>query len=160
MWLRCLHFTIFGHSFIDTSFLYFETMSLYKIRMEKLQSKIYWAIIASETSHVFCCVLPTLFSVVSLFAGVGLIGTMPGWLESVHAALHSWEIPIIVMSGVVLALGWALDVYGRKVDCHETGCHHGPCDTRKKRAHMILKAATLLFIVNVTVYVVFHRGLS
>ncbi len=126
--------------------------------MEKLQNKFYWAILASETSHIFCCVLPTLFSVVSLFAGLGLVSAMPGWLEVVHTALHSWEIPLIVLSGVVVGLGWALDIYSRKIDCHDTGCHHGPCDTGKKRAHTILKAATILFIVNITVYGVFHQG--
>ena len=145
-----------GHKFLVFSIY----VGVYMRLMEKLQKRLYWAIIASEASHVFCCVLPTMFSVLSLFVGLGVVGVMPGWLENIHEALHNWELPIIAFSGAVIAFGWSLDAYSRKVDCHNTGCHHGPCEGRKKRAHSILKAATILFIVNVTVYAVLHRGLE
>lgn len=128
--------------------------------MQRLQKALYMAIIASETSHVFCCVLPTIFSIISLMAGVGLVSAMPGWLESIHADLHHWELPLIAMSGVVVVLGWALYAYSRKIDCHNTGCHHGSCEPRKKTANNILKIATILFVVNTAVYLVFHRGLQ
>ncbi|MCB1562157.1 MAG: hypothetical protein KDJ75_01145 [Alphaproteobacteria bacterium] len=126
--------------------------------MQRVQKAMYWAILASETSHVFCCVLPTLFSIMSLLAGIGLAAGMPGWLDSIHHVLHAWEIPLILLSGFVVALGWALHFYSEKIDCHDTGCHHGTCAPRKKTAGTILKIATILFLVNVSVYTLFHRG--
>ncbi len=125
--------------------------------MEKFQKKLYWAIIASETSHVFCCVLPTLFSVLSLLAGFGLVAAMPAGLISLHDTLHNWELPLITLSGTVVGIGWALQAYSRKIDCHDTGCHHGPCGPKKKTSYRILIIATALFAVNVSVYSIFHR---
>lgn len=127
--------------------------------MQKLQKGIVTAILATEASHVFCCVLPTLFSVLSLFAGLGMISAMPGWLVEVHNFLHHWEVPMIAASGMVLMLGWVLFWYSKKVDCHDHGCGHGPCEPKKDRAKIIMKAATILFFVNITVYGVFHRGM-
>ncbi len=128
--------------------------------MERVQRFLYWAIIASEASHVFCCVLPTLFSVFSLMAGLGLVAAMPAGMVSLHDALHAWEIPLISLSGAVVLLGWGVYAYSRKIDCHDTGCVHGSCEPQKKSAHIILKIATVLFVVNVFVYTVFHRGMD
>lgn len=128
--------------------------------MQKLQKGIYAAIVATEASHVFCCVLPTVFSVLSLLAGLGMVSVMPGWMVDLHAFLHGWELPMITASGVVLALGWGLDWYSKKIDCHDHGCGHGPCGTKKNRAHTVLIVATVLFFVNITVYGVFHRGMG
>ena len=127
--------------------------------MQKPQKALYTAIIASETSHVFCCVLPTIFSILSLMAGLGLVTAMPVWLQSIHEILHHWELPMILVSGAIVAAGWALDAYARKIDCHNTGCHHGSCQPQKKRAHTILKVATVLFLINTSVYLVFHRAM-
>jgi hypothetical protein len=128
--------------------------------MQKLQATMNWAIIASEASHVFCCVLPTVFSALSLLAGLGVIGVMPGWLESLHEAIHGREVPMILLSGAVLSLGWGLEYLSRRIDCHDTGCGHGPCGPRKTSAGVVLKAATILFLVNVAVWAVFHQGLG
>lgn len=65
---------------------------------------------------------------------------------------------MIVTSGIVLLLGWAVVVYSRKVDCHSTGCAHGACAPKKNRANMILKIATILFVVNVVIYFGVHRS--
>ncbi len=128
--------------------------------MQKLQKGIYAAIVASEASHVFCCVLPTVFSALSVLAGLGMISAMPGWMVEIHELLHGWEVPMIIVSAIVLMLGWSLHWYSKKIDCHDHGCGHGPCDTKKDRAHLILKIATALFLVNVLVYVVLHRGMD
>ncbi len=128
------------------------------MQKEKLQNTLYTAILASEASHVFCCVLPTIFSILSLLAGIGIVVAVPGWLVSVHDVLHHWEVPLIIMSGIVVALGWALHYYSKKIDCHDTGCGHGPCAPKKARANIILKIATILFVVNVAVYVGLHRN--
>lgn len=128
--------------------------------MQKLQKALSIAVIASETSHVFCCVLPTIFSILSLMAGLGMIVAVPGWLEGMHTWLHAWELPMIIASGVVLVLGWGVYRYSKKVDCHDSGCGHGPCAPKKDRANLILKIATGLFLVNITVYAVFHQGMQ
>lgn len=128
--------------------------------MQKIQKSLNLAIILSETSHVFCCVLPTLVSVMSLLAGIGVIGSLPLSLLAVHDFLHAWELPIIIGSGLIIALGWGLQAYSRKLDCHDTGCGHGPCEPKKKKSSTLLKVATVLFVVNVAVYTVFHRSMG
>lgn len=128
--------------------------------MNQLRKPLFWTIILSETTHIFCCVLPTLFSLASLLVGAGLIATLPPGFEKFHALLHGYEVPLIIFSGVVIALGWAADHYARKVDCHDTGCCHPPCAPVKNRAHIVLKAASVLFIINLIIYFVFHRGME
>ncbi len=122
-----------------------------------------WAVLASELSHVFCCVIPTLVTVLSVFANLGLFVVSPhGPLMNIHNAMHAYEIPIIVFSGVMVALGWATHIWGNKVDCHDTGCCHPPCpskaDPQKSRNTKILAAATLLFMVNMVIYFGIHRN--
>ena len=127
---------------------------------EKHQKRLYWAILLSETSHIFCCVLPTLFSLLSILAGIGLVAAIPGWLTDFHDIMHDWEVPMIMLSATVVALGWALHFYSQKIDCHDTGCHHGPCGPKKKMASRILIAATILLAFNVTIYFGFHRAME
>ena len=125
---------------------------------EKHEKQFFWAIVATETSHVFCCVLPTLFSFMSVLAGFGVVATMPGWLETLHDTMHHWEVPMIIMSAAVVALGWGLHYYSLKNDCHDHGCHHEPCGPRKRAASKILVAATILLAFNLSIYFGFHRG--
>lgn len=127
---------------------------------DKTQKKLFWAIIATETSHIFCCVLPTLFSVMSLLAGIGIVATMPGWLETFHDAMHDWEMPMIALSASVVAVGWGLHCYSLKNDCHDHGCEHEPCGPRKRTASKILIGATILLAFNVTIYFGFHRPME
>ncbi len=67
---------------------------------------------------------------------------------------------MIILSGVILALGWGLFLYSQKVDCHDTGCHHGPCTPKKNNTRLILKIATGLFLVNIAIYGIVHRGMD
>ena len=127
--------------------------------MEKLQKHLNFAVILAETSHVFCCVLPTIVSVLSLLTGLGVIGSLPLSLLVLHDFLHAWELPIIIASGILIALGWGVLIYSRKIDCHNTGCGHEPCGPKKKKSSRLLEIATILFVINVSVYAVFHRGM-
>lgn len=124
--------------------------------MQRVQKSILWAVIVSETSHVFCCVLPTVFSLIGLASGLGFIVTMPPWLEAVHERLHAYELPMIGVSAAVMALGWVLYGISRRMDCHDTGCAHGPCAPSKKGVHLVLIGATALFAFNLFVYFTFH----
>lgn len=128
--------------------------------MQRIQTGIFWAVILSETSHVFCCVLPTLFSLLSLLAGIGMISSMPGPLVNIHETLHEWELPIVALSGLILATGWGLHRYSLRLDARQSCCAHGECAPSKRRSSTILKIATILFVVNVTVFLFFHRGLG
>lgn len=125
---------------------------------ERIKSGLYWAILASEASHIFCCVLPTLASVLSLLVGAGLISTMPGFILTLHGWVHNYEIPALVFAGVVLLLGWLFQLVSWRIDCHSTGCCHDSCAPRKKNALRILWIATALFVFNLTIYTTLHTG--
>lgn len=128
--------------------------------IERIQKSLYWTIIASEASHIFCCVLPTVFSLVTLAAGLGLVAAVPAGWDYLHQILHSWELPMILFSGAFVALGWGIHYLAKRIDCHDTGCAHEPCAPRKRKAGSILKFATGLFIVNVAIWLVFHQGMG
>lgn len=115
-----------------------------------------WAIIASEVGHVFCCILPTIFSVLTLLAGIGMLTVVPAFMVTLHEALHRYELPIIASSGALVALAWFIHLKADHMDCHSSGCEHAPCDNRKSRSVVILKIGTILFLVNITIYVFLH----
>lgn len=129
-------------------------------KQSNVQKTVNIAVILCESSHVFCCVLPTAFSAISLMVGLGVVSAMPVWLNGLHDVMHEWEVPMIVLSGIVIAFGWWLHAYAQKVECHADGCHH---DHGKKKqglfesASWILKGATLLFFFNVLIYFALHR---
>ena len=124
----------------------------------KMQKSLVWAVILSESMHLFCCVLPTIVSVMGLLAGLGVVVALPSGILALHDFLHDWEMPMIAFSGGILAVGWAVVRYSDRMDCHSTGCAHGACDPRKSRAHLVLKIATALFFFNVMVYTLVHRS--
>lgn len=124
---------------------------------EKIQKSVFWGVLLSETSHIFCCVLPTVFSLISLAAGFGMAVSMPPFLERIHENLHAWELPILFFSGFILAAGWGLTTYSARLDCHDTGCTHGPCHPQRKRAYVVLKIASVLFLINIIVFLGVHR---
>jgi hypothetical protein len=115
-----------------------------------------WTGLLAGGSHIFCCVLPGIFSVLALLSGFGIIITLPGWLEHLHGSMHAWEVPIITFSGVIVVIGWVAYFYSKNNDCHAHGCDHSSCQPRKKRAGRILILASVLFVVNVAVYVGLH----
>jgi hypothetical protein len=130
--------------------------------MEKYRKTVLAALLVSETSHIFCCVLPTVFSIVSLLSGIGIISALPaGWMHF-HDLLHHYEVPMIMFSAMVLALGWGLHYYTEHMGPHEQHkhCCDGHCGTtpqKKNKIHVVLKIATVLFVINVAVYFLFHR---
>jgi hypothetical protein len=126
--------------------------------MERLKSAIFWAVLVSETGHVFCCVMPTVVSVMSILSGLGLLSVMPAGLLAFHEFMHHWEIPIIAASAVILALGWLLHFVSLRLDCHDTGCHHGACAPKKTGTGKLLWIASGLFAANLAIYLFFHVG--
>ncbi len=124
--------------------------------MERMQKSVALAVLLSETTHVFCCVLPTIVSLFSLLAGLGLISVVPGFLTDIHDTIHAYEVPMIIASAAILALGWGLHALSVRLDCRSTGCGHPPCTPKKKNASKILWVATALFTINVCIYAAVH----
>ncbi len=124
--------------------------------MKRVQKLFSWVVILSELSHVFCCVLPSIFSIITVLTSFGLVGIMPIWMEGMHEIMHHWEVPLITMSGVILIIGWGLHLISKRIDCHNTGCGHEPCEPKKKNTARILQIATALFLVNITIYFSIH----
>lgn len=126
-------------------------------KIHKIQKAMGWAIICSETTHVFCCVLPVIVSTLSLLSVVGVISAAPAVLTSFHEIMHDYEIPLIIFSGTILILGWCLYWFSKRLDCNTSeGCSHEPCEPKKNKTSKILKIATVLFFVNVTIYWAIH----
>lgn len=126
------------------------------MQVKRLQGIFSWVVVLSEMSHVFCCVLPSIFSLLTIMVGLGVMGAVPLWMSGTHEVMHAWEVPIMVMSGVILVLGWSLHVISKKMDCHNTGCGHEPCGPKKKNTGRVLRIATFLFAINILVYVSVH----
>jgi hypothetical protein len=125
--------------------------------MDKTKNRVLWFVVASESIHIFCCVFPTIFSVMSLLAGAGMIAAMPLFIDGAHDVMHDYEIPMMVVSALILALGWVFYGYSRRISCRSEGtCSHAPCSPKKDRSRLFLIAATLLFMTNVIVYYAFH----
>ncbi len=129
--------------------------------MEKLNKGIFYSVIASESIHIFCCVLPTVFSVLNLLAGFGIIATMPTFMDNAHHMVHAYEIPMIILSALILISGWGLYFYSKRISCRTDGaCSHAPCAPKKDRTKLFMILATFLFFVNISVYFVFHRSVN
>lgn len=128
--------------------------------MSKLRKTVTISIVLSEIGHVFCCVLPTIFSVLTLLAGAGLLASVPVLMIDLHDVMHAYELPIIGVSGLLIVLGWALHATSLKMDCHDSGCCHPPCTPAKRTSSRFLVIATVLFVVNVAVYMGLHRALG
>ncbi len=127
---------------------------------QKLQRHIAWAVILAESTHVFCCVLPTVVTVLTVISSLGAMAQVPGFILDMHEVLHTYEIPMIVFSGLVLILGWGLYGVSRQIECQKPHCepHARICTPQKNNTLSILVVASILFVVNVTVYLTLHRG--
>lgn len=127
--------------------------------MEKLQKATLWTLILSESTHIFCCVLPTIVSIISLLAGAGALSFIPSSILDLHDLLHHWEVPMIIFSGALLAIGWGLHMLSERLNCAtESTCCHGPCAPKKTLTFKIMVAATALFFFNIVIYFMFHAG--
>lgn len=107
---------------------------------------------------MFCCVLPTLVTVLGALSNIGLVTIAPHFILDLHDALHEYEVPIILFSAVMVALGWGIHFGAANVDCHDTGCVHPPCGPQKNKNTRILVIATILFAANLVVYFGIHRN--
>jgi hypothetical protein len=130
------------------------------VRTKKWQRSIAWSIILAESTHVFCCVLPTVVTVMAVLASFGAMTQMPVFILDLHAALHGYEVPVIIFSGAMLVAGWTLHTISRRIECQKPHCepHETVCSGTKDNTRLVLTIASVLFVINVAVYVTLHRG--
>ena len=131
--------------------------------MQKLQRTIFYTILASEAGHVVCCVIPTVLSLLALAASYGLMVSIPGFALSIHEHMHEWEQTVIIISGILLAFGWGLHAISKRLELNKRDhncCAHTKCETKTNKAHMIMVAASALFIMNVAIYTLVHDGMT
>ncbi len=109
--------------------------------------------VVAAFSHVFCCGLPMVATLLSL-------GTVAGstlGFGALHDQMHAYETTIIVFSGVMLALSFVSLLVSKRLNCHTDGhCHHEPCAPKKQTSHTLFLVALVLFLVNLGVYLFAH----
>ena len=126
--------------------------------MDKVNQFIGWAILTAGATHMFCCGLPIIVSMFSLLSGLGLIVSMPSPFEYIHEIIHGYELAIITFSAIVLISAWVLHFIDLQLDCRDTGgCAHEPCGSKKKKSDKILMMATVIFLLNVAIYIFYHH---
>lgn len=124
--------------------------------MQKIHGVLNYTVLISQLGHVFCCGVPALVSVLSLVIGFGLIGSVPGILGDLHQSVHIWEKSILIFSGSMLTFGWALDNFSRHMVHEKQGCSHKSCHTKKQKNSRILIFSSVLFAINIFLYLYAH----
>ncbi len=124
--------------------------------MKRIQTITHWAAAVSQLSHLFCCGLPALFSILSLLSTFGIALSLPSSYADLHHLMHDYELPVLAFAGSITLIGWALHYVSWRMDCTTTGCLHEPCRPKKKRSNRILIFSTVLFLFNVIIYMTAH----
>ncbi len=125
--------------------------------MEKIRKGLMAAILLSEVSHLFCCVLPVLAAVASLLVGAGFL---PALAWPLHDLIHRYEVPLIVFSAVIIAAGWGVYLLALRTDCQALGHHEAHCHKVTRKTRTVLVIGTALFLFNLAVYLFLHRELG
>jgi hypothetical protein len=126
----------------------------------KLQRGLLWTVILAESTHIFCCVLPTVITLLALLASFGAVAQMPVFILDLHEALHAYEIPVMIFSGVTLVAGWVVYAVARRIECRKDHCEpheNQTCAPLKDHTRTVLIVATFLLAINMTVYWSLHR---
>jgi len=112
---------------------------------QKSQKFAFYVILASLLSHIFCCGLPFLASLLSIggsfFAGLSNAG--------IFEFFESYEVPILIFSASTLVLTGVFLIVSQKINCNEDVCEHKPCSTRKSSNLKLYLVAVGLFIINI-----------
>lgn len=108
---------------------------------------------ASAFSHLFCCFLPGVLSIVTLLASSGtVVVTLDdfGLPESMHGDLIAFSAIILIVSGIMNFISW-------RVDCREDGyCTHEPCEPKKNRYLKLYLFSVVFFFINAGIHFGFH----
>ena len=101
-------------------------------------------IVATVLPHLFCCVLPIILAIISLFAPEVAHDSrfVPDWIEP-------W---LFVFSALMLGLSWIFVIRDCRCDCGM--CHNNERHTPQK---IILGVVTVLFIASVILHICVHH---
>lgn len=100
-------------------------------------------IIATILPHLFCCVLPIVLSVISLFFPVEA-----HW----HVIPHDFEPVLFMFSAIMLMISWYLVLFNCKCKCE-----HCEKPENHKTQKIILACITLLFIISIVIHLFAHH---
>ena len=100
-------------------------------------------IIASILPHLFCCVLPIVLSLLSLFMPVEA-----HW----HIIPHNFEPVLFTFSAIMLLFSWYLVLKDCKCDCD-----HCKGKDNHKAQKIILCVITALFIISIILHIFAHH---
>lgn len=114
------------------------------------------ASLMAELSHIFCCGLPIFVAIMSAGSQIGLGG---GFLVF-HAIIHDYEIPILIGSGMLLAVGLLLHYISFRINCRTVGCAHSDCEPVKFRVGWIFTIAIALYALNLALYIYSGHGVE
>lgn len=120
--------------------------------MSKVQKISNWLVVISACSHFFCCVLPTISSIIGLGVSFGMITSNIEFFEW----FHDKEESIILFSAGALIISAISQFISWRIDCHNSGCSHGKCTPKKKSSLNIFIIATILFLINLAVHIIYH----
>jgi hypothetical protein len=111
--------------------------------------------ILATLTHIFCCGLPFLATVASLSASAGGAIGVSAW----HDVLHGWEFEVIAFAGAMVALSGVSLLVAHRLDCQKSDkqCCHEPCEPKKKLSLRLFIIATILFFINLSVYL-WHKS--
>jgi len=100
-------------------------------------------------SHILCCGLPLLASILSIGA---VTGSAFG-VASLHDKMHAYELHILIFSGAMLVFSGVSLLIARRIDCvKDGGCSHQPCAPKKNLSFKIFLVACFIFILNLAFY--------
>ena len=108
---------------------------------------------ASAFSHLFCCFLPGVLSILTLIASSGAAAVTLedfGIPEAWHDDIIKFSATVLIISGIMNFISW-------RIDCREDGnCTHEPCETKKNTYLKLYLFSVVFFFINVSIHYGFH----
>jgi len=122
--------------------------------VQRIAHAAHHANLAALLSHVFCCGLPALMNIIALAVGAGALTAVAPWVGNIHLFMHQFELPLLIFSGLALLVGVVAQWVSARRDCGTQTCGHDSCAPKKQPSRWILMIAALLFLGNLTFYLV------
>lgn len=101
-------------------------------------------IIATILPHLFCCVLPVVLAIISLFAP-----EIAHSSEIIPSSIEPW---LFVFSALMLGVSWVVIMH----DCH-CNCENCAEAQHHKPQKVILAVVTVLFVVSIILHMIAHH---
>lgn len=93
-------------------------------------------------------------NIIALSAGAGALTAVAPWVGNIHLFMHRFELPLLIFSGFALLVGVLAQWISARRDCGMQACGHESCVPKKQPARWVLTVAALLFLGNLTFYLI------